>query len=62
VVTGGRAAAVQLTFETAEPLTDLAARLSGAGFPAEIVTENFGSLVVVTDPDGQPVQVYAAAA
>ena len=62
VVTGGRAAAVQLTFESAEPLTDLAARLSGAGFLAQIVTEDFGSFVVVTDPDGQPVQVHAPAA
>lgn len=58
VIRGGRSAAVQLTFESAEPLVELAARLSAAGFEPGIVTEDFGSLLHVTDPDGQVIQVH----
>ncbi len=58
VAGGPGSAAVQLNFESAEPLDQLAARLTGAGFPAEIVTEEFGSSLVVTDPDGQQVQAH----
>lgn len=59
---GGRIGApVQLTFESAEPLDQIAARLGAAGFPARIITEDFGSLLSVTDPDGQEVQVHAPA-
>jgi hypothetical protein len=58
VVGGSGSAAVQLNFESAEPLELLAARLTGAGFPAEITTEDFGSFLTVTDPDGQQVQVH----
>jgi hypothetical protein len=49
---------VQLTFESAEPLAQLAARLEGAGFAPLLHREDFGSLLAVTDPDGQPVQVH----
>jgi catechol 2,3-dioxygenase-like lactoylglutathione lyase family enzyme len=57
-VASGRGAAVQLNFESAEPLEDLAARLSNAGFPAEIKVADFGSSIVVFDPDGQEIQVH----
>ncbi len=53
---------VQLTFESAEPLGEIAARLTGAGFTAQLHTEDFGSLLSVTDPDGQPVQVHEPSA
>jgi predicted enzyme related to lactoylglutathione lyase len=62
VVAGGNGAPVQLTFESGEPLGDLAARLSAAGFEPGITTEDFGSLLHVTDPDGQVVQVHEPAA
>jgi hypothetical protein len=58
ILPGGSGAAVQLAFESAEPLQDIAGRLSSAGFPAEITTEDFGSFITVTDPDGQQVQVH----
>jgi hypothetical protein len=58
VVAGGGGGTVQLTFESAEPLDQIAARLDGAGFAAQILTEDFGSLLSVTDPDGQEVQVH----
>ena len=49
---------VELSFETAEPLEDLAARLTAAGFePQAIVDENFGRSLRVVDPDGVLVQV-----
>ena len=49
---------VQLTFESAEPLVEIADRLTGNGFTPELHMEDFGSLLSVTDPDGQPVQVH----
>jgi len=49
---------VQLTFESAEPLAQLAVRLEGAGFAPQLHSEDIGSLLAVTDPDGQPVQVH----
>ncbi|MEO8828848.1 hypothetical protein [Lapillicoccus sp.] len=52
--------AVHLTFTTREPMADLAARLASAGFTAEVVHEDFGSHVSVTDPDDQSVQIYEA--
>jgi predicted enzyme related to lactoylglutathione lyase len=61
VVAGTGYAAVQLNFETGEPLDRVAARLATAGFEPTIATEEFGSLLSVTDPDGQQVQVHAAA-
>jgi hypothetical protein len=51
-------AAVQLNLQSAEPLTDIAGRLAGAGFDGSITTEEFGSFLSVTDPDGQQVQVH----
>lgn len=53
---------VQLTFESAEPLNQIAARLEGAGFAPQLHNEDFGSLLSVTDPDGQPVQVHEPSA
>jgi hypothetical protein len=61
IVPDGRSPAVQLCFESAEPLEGIAARLQGAGFEPAIVTEDFGRVLSVTDPDGQPVQVHAPA-
>jgi hypothetical protein len=49
---------VQLTFESAEPLADISARLSLAGFQPLIRTESFGDVLAVTDPDSQEVQVH----
>jgi hypothetical protein len=49
---------VQLTFQSAEPLRQIADRLIGGGFAPELHEENFGTLLSVTDPDGQPVQVH----
>ncbi len=49
---------VQLTFESAEPLEEIAARLDGAGFAPQLHTDESGSLLLVTDPDGQPVRVH----
>ncbi|MGD0685379.1 MAG: VOC family protein [Streptosporangiaceae bacterium] len=49
---------VELSFETEEPLEDLAARLAAAGFvPEAIVDENFGRSLRVVDPDEVLVQV-----
>jgi hypothetical protein len=62
VVPGGGGAVVQLTFQSGEPLEQIAARLSAAGFEPHIITEDFGSLLSVVDPDGQEVQVHAPAA
>lgn len=59
VVADGRSPVVQLCFETGEPLDDIAARLSAAGHTPEITQEDFGSVLSVTDPDGQLVQVHA---
>jgi hypothetical protein len=41
-------------------LEQLGARFDEAGFPAQLLTEDFGSLLTVTDPDGQVVQVHAS--
>jgi hypothetical protein len=60
IVADGRSPAVQLCFESGEPLEDIAARLTGAGLGPAIVAEEFGRLLSVTDPDGQAVQVHAA--
>jgi hypothetical protein len=54
------AATVQLTFETAEALDDVARRLAVTGFEAPITHEEFGSFLTVTDPDGQQVQIHAS--
>ena len=48
---------VHLTFATHEPLDAVAARLVEAGYgDAQVIVEDFGSLLSVTDPDGQEVQ------
>lgn len=48
---------VELGLLTDEPLDDVAARLAGAGYACELVEENFGRSVRVTDPDGVVVQI-----
>lgn len=51
--------AVQLTFSTSESLDDVASRLVDAGHAdATVLREDFGSLLSVTDPDGQECQVH----
>jgi hypothetical protein len=60
-VSGGSGAPVQLTFQSGEPLEQIEARLTAAGFEPNILTEDFGSVLVVIDPDGQEVQVHAPA-
>ncbi len=52
------AGSVQLTFQSAEPLDQIALRLEGASFAPQLHNKDFGSLLSVTDPDGQPVQVH----
>ena len=48
----------ELSFEAEEPLEAIAERLAGAGFGAgDILDENFGRSLRVTDPDGIAVQV-----
>jgi catechol 2,3-dioxygenase-like lactoylglutathione lyase family enzyme len=61
VVPGGGGAVVQLTFQSGEPLEQIAARFTAAGFEPTIITEDFGSLLSVVDPDGQEVQVHTPA-
>ncbi|HEY7044916.1 MAG TPA: hypothetical protein VH419_14705, partial [Nocardioidaceae bacterium] len=52
-------ASVHLTFATAEPLDEVAGRLVQAGHAdARVSVEDFGSMLSVTDPDGQEVQVH----
>jgi predicted enzyme related to lactoylglutathione lyase len=48
-----------LSFSTDEELDTVAARLESAGFPASVVDEAFGRVLIVTDPDGQEIQVHA---
>jgi hypothetical protein len=48
---------VRLGFRTEEPLADLAARLTAAGYPDVTVSDDFGGELTVTDPDGQKVHV-----
>ncbi len=54
----GDAMQVRLGFETAEDLTELAARLRTAGHPAAVVEEGGVRSVHVTDPDGQHLEIH----
>lgn len=48
----------ELAFEAQEPLAEVAARLTGAGFePGPVMDENFGQSMRVRDPDGVWVQI-----
>lgn len=58
-VVAGRTA-VKLTFESPEPVDDLAGRLLGEGYTAEVRHDSFGSFLTVVDPDGQQVEVHQA--
>jgi hypothetical protein len=52
-------AVVRLNFESSEPLDTLAVRLEAAGYADTTIThEDFGSMLSVTDPDGQQLQVH----
>lgn len=51
--TSGRS--VQLGFRTREPLTELADRLTCAGYTGVALSDRFDGELTVTDPDGQPV-------
>jgi hypothetical protein len=53
--------AVQLGFETRQPLADVAIRLTKAGHRDAMVRRlELGEVLCVTDPDGQPVVVLPA--
>ncbi|YAL82820.1 hypothetical protein ACMYYO_12975 [Dermacoccaceae bacterium W4C1] len=53
--------AISLGLLTSIPLTELQDRLTKAGYPAgEIITEEFGSRIETTDPDGRHLQIHAA--
>lgn len=49
---------VSLGFETTRDLAELAAVLTDAGFPAEVVTDEAATKVHVTDPDGCHVEIH----
>ncbi|MBT2363992.1 VOC family protein [Streptomyces sp. ISL-10] len=49
--------ATELGFATDQPLEEVAQRLERNGYPYELVEENFGRSVRVTDPDGVVVQI-----
>jgi uncharacterized glyoxalase superfamily protein PhnB len=58
-VVPGPGGTVQLTLTATEDLQLLVERLRKGGYDdAEVVQEDFGSLVSVTDPDGQSVRVH----
>jgi hypothetical protein len=48
---------VDLAFVADEPLEAVRDRLAAAGFPAEILDEDFGRCLYVSDPDGLAVRV-----
>lgn len=48
---------VELGFSTDERLEDVAARLTAEGYQPQIVAENFGRSLRVTDPDGVVIQL-----
>ncbi|HET9646979.1 MAG TPA: VOC family protein [Microlunatus sp.] len=58
VPTAPDASPVRLGFETSEPLDALAGRLRAAGHDATVETGEGGAKVVVTDPDGQQVEIH----
>ncbi|MFI1224178.1 MULTISPECIES: VOC family protein [unclassified Streptomyces] len=47
----------ELGFATDEPLEAVADRLAAAGYAYDLVDENFGRSIRVTDPDGVTVQI-----
>ncbi|WP_411081499.1 VOC family protein [Streptomyces sp. cmx-18-6] len=47
----------ELGFATDEPLETVADRLAKAGYAYDLVEENFGRSIRVTDPDGVVVQI-----
>lgn len=51
---------VELSFESDEPLEQVATRLTRAGFEATIVDESFGRSLRTIDPDGQHLQINEA--
>lgn len=58
----GTSPMVTLGLTTSMPLDEVQGRLREGGYDAgKVVTEDFGSRVESTDPDGQPLQIHAAA-
>lgn len=52
---------VSLGLTTTMPLQEVQNRLRDGGYDAgKVVTEDFGSRIETTDPDGQPLQIHAA--
>lgn len=49
---------VGMSFETDEPLTDVADRLGAAGYPAELLDQP--RRLAVTDPDGQLIEIWSS--
>lgn len=56
----GPAYEVRIGFETVEPLTVLDERLRGAGLEPTMITDGAGPRIVLTDPDGDEVQIHPA--
>lgn len=54
-------ATVDLSFETTEPLDQVAKRLVDNGFEASLQTEPFGTVLTTIDGDGQSIQVHEGA-
>lgn len=48
---------VELGFSTDEKLEDIAARLAENGYEPQLVDEDFGRSIRVTDPDGVVIQI-----
>lgn len=57
---GSASGAVRLGFRTQEPLPVLARRLTAAGHEVVALSDEFGGVLTVTDPDGESVIVQAA--
>jgi hypothetical protein len=53
-------ALIDMSFETHEPLVDLAGRLRAPGLPAELVDDGPAPHVAVTDPEGVQIQIHVA--
>ncbi|WP_446664219.1 VOC family protein [Flexivirga sp. B27] len=53
--------AIQLTFQTATPLPEIVRRATSVGAQAQLEKSEVGDFVTIVDPDGQQIQVHAAA-
>ncbi|MFP7695814.1 hypothetical protein [Trueperella sp. LYQ143] len=57
---GGAVPLVHLSFQTTQPLAEVARRLTQAGYPAQVVTDTAATKVHVHDPDGHHVEIHPA--